>query len=83
MGTHTIGPPTTQITIKNKIAKGMSIKVVMVAEVMKSRKDSNSRKVFAIEPTGPLRAAISISTTCSKSVSAIIMSACAPAVSRK
>ena len=57
--------------------------VVSVAEVINSRSVSNSRKELAIEPIGPLRAFNSMSTTCSNKVSAITISACAPATSKK
>ena len=72
-----------QITNKNNTANGMSIKVVSVAEVMNSRRVSNSRKELAMEPIGPLRERSSMSITCSNKESAITMSACAPATSKK
>ena len=82
-GTQASGPPMSQIITRNKIAKGTSMKVVSVADVRKSRIDSNSFSVLATEPVLPRRACMRASRICSNSESAIALSARALARSKK
>ena len=78
-----MGPPISQMTTKNTMAKGMSIKVVSVAEVKKSRIDSNSLRVLAKEPVLPRRVFMCASSICSNKASAMAASALELAMSRK
>jgi hypothetical protein len=59
------------------------MKVVSVAEVRKSRTDSNSFSVLASAPVLPRRPSRRASSTCSNRASAIAASALALARSRK
>ena len=62
-GIHASGPPIAQITNTNKKINGRSTTATRVAEVKKSRKLSNSRRVAASTPAEGGRAAISMSRT--------------------
>ena len=68
---------------RNSSANGTSMKVVSVAEVRKSRIDSNSLSVLANAPVLPRRDCIRASRICSNNASAIAESALALARSRK
>ena len=78
-----MGPPMSQITTKNTSAKGMSIKVVSVADVKNSRIDSNSLSVLAKAPLLPRRVFICASSICSNKASAIAESDLELAMSKK
>ena len=81
--TQAIGPPIIQMTTMKISANGTSMKVVSVAEVRKSRMDSNSLSVLARAPLLPRRVFICASRICSNKASAIAPSVRALARSRK
>ena len=77
------GPATNQITVINNNEKGKSTKVVNVAEVKNSLKDSNSCMLLANEPTELDRADIFTAMTFSKIVADSMTSAFLLAISIK
>ena len=75
------GPPIMPITTMNSSTKGRSISEVMVAEVKKSRSDSNSRRLLARLPTDSRPASSRRAINCSNSADDKAMSARRPATS--
>ena len=82
-GTSATGPPIqATITTKNS-TNGRSTSVTRLAEVKKSRRLSNSRRLLANAPAEAGRAAMRMPSTCSKIRPASLMSAILPALSTK
>ena len=59
--------------------KGISTISERVAEVKKSLTESNSLKVLAVAPTGPVTTAVGASSNLLKIVSPTFLSTCSPA----
>ncbi|MNY55634.1 hypothetical protein D3C86_1916280 [compost metagenome] len=82
-GTQPKGPPTAKITPTNSNTKGRSEMVARVAEVAKSRTDSNSRNWLANEPEEAGLCSIWIERACRNSIVPSTRSAFFPARSSK
>ena len=82
-GTRATGPPIHHMMAMNSNTKGRSTRVTTVAEVKKSRRLSNSRRLLANAPAEAGRAAMRMPITCSKIRLASLRSAIRPALSTK
>ena len=82
-GTQAIGPPIQAITRMNSNAKGRSTSVVSVADVTKSRNDSNSCTLLANAPTDAGRPAMRMPSTLEKMFADSVTSTRLPAISMK
>ena len=82
-GPAATGPPIHHTMAMNSNTKGRSTRVTTVAEVKKSRRLSNSRRLLANAPAEAGRAAMRMPITCSKIRLASLRSAIRPALSTK
>ncbi len=81
VGIQPSGPPTAKITPANISTKGRSVTADKVAEVAKSRTDSNSRSWFANEPEDCGRCSMRIDKALRNNMLPITRSAFLPAAS--